>query len=90
MTAVTAAHVRTAAKTRVNESNLNSVMIGLQKYENFALDLLHRAVPFVGQLLHESGSFRYEKSNAAFKDLSARHRCLVFMRDSGLPASACD
>lgn len=33
---------------------------------------------------------KLEKNNAAFNDLSARHRCLVFMRDSGLPDSACD
>lgn len=31
-----------------------------------------------------------EKSNANFKKLSDRDRCLVFMRDSGLPDSACD
>lgn len=31
-----------------------------------------------------------EKSNAEFKKLSDRDRCLVFMRDSGLPDSACD
>ncbi|GCA49313.1 hypothetical protein KGO5_01756 [Sinorhizobium sp. KGO-5] len=30
-----------------------------------------------------------EKSNANFKKLSDRDRCLVFMRDSGLPDSAC-
>ncbi|NWJ24781.1 hypothetical protein [Rhizobium sp. RM] len=33
---------------------------------------------------------KLEKNNAAFMDLSARHRCLVFMRDSRLPDSACD
>ena len=31
-----------------------------------------------------------EKNNAAFNRLSDRDRCLVFMRDSGLPDSACD
>ncbi|RVK75416.1 hypothetical protein CN154_15035 [Sinorhizobium meliloti] len=31
-----------------------------------------------------------EKSNANFSKLSDRDRCLVFMRDSGLPDSACD
>jgi hypothetical protein len=30
-----------------------------------------------------------EKNNAAFKTLPARERCLVFMRDSGLPESSC-
>jgi hypothetical protein len=31
-----------------------------------------------------------EKNNASFRKLSDRDRCLVFMRDSGLPDSACD
>ncbi len=31
-----------------------------------------------------------EKSNAAFKNLSSRDRCLVIMRDSELPESNCD
>ncbi|NWJ24780.1 glycoside hydrolase family 19 protein [Rhizobium sp. RM] len=62
MTAVTAAQVRAAAKTRVNESNLNSVMIVLQKYgRDFGLDLPHRAVPLLAQLMHESGNFRYDR-----------------------------
>ncbi len=31
-----------------------------------------------------------EKNNASFRNMSDRHRCLVLMRDSGLPDSACD
>jgi hypothetical protein len=31
-----------------------------------------------------------EKNNANFRKLSDRDRCLVFMRDSGLPDEACD
>lgn len=31
-----------------------------------------------------------EKSNAKFRTLSAHDRCLVLMRDSGLPDSECD
>ncbi|KQR27243.1 hypothetical protein ASF91_19705 [Rhizobium sp. Leaf155] len=31
-----------------------------------------------------------EKNNATFRSLTPRHRCLAFMRDSGLPDSACD
>lgn len=31
-----------------------------------------------------------EKNNASFRSLSDRHRCLIFMRDSGLSDSACD
>ncbi|UXT47856.1 hypothetical protein FY136_00850 [Agrobacterium tumefaciens] len=31
-----------------------------------------------------------EKNNASFRNLTDRGRCLVFMRDSDLPDSACD
>lgn len=31
-----------------------------------------------------------EKSNAEFRSLDDRGKCLQFMRDSGLPDSACD
>lgn len=31
-----------------------------------------------------------EKNNAEFNRLSDRDRCLVFMRDSSLPAEACE
>jgi hypothetical protein len=31
-----------------------------------------------------------EKNNATFRNLPARERCRVFMRDSGLPADNCD
>ena len=33
---------------------------------------------------------KLENNNADFKRLSDRDRCRVFMRDSGLPDSACD
>lgn len=59
---ITAAHVRAAAKARVNDSNLNSVMIALDRYGAGAgLDMPHRAVAFLAQLMHESGSFRYDR-----------------------------
>ncbi|WP_421416595.1 glycoside hydrolase family 19 protein [Agrobacterium tumefaciens] len=62
MTAVTAAQVRAAAKTRVNESNLNSVIMALGKYgSEFGLDMPHRVVAFLAQLMHESGSFKYDR-----------------------------
>lgn len=62
MTAVSVSQVRAAAKGRVNESNLNSVMMALSKYgPSFGLDLPHRAVHFLSQLMHESGSFRYDR-----------------------------
>jgi len=31
-----------------------------------------------------------EHNNVAFKNMSLLQRCLAYMRDSGLPASACD
>ena len=31
-----------------------------------------------------------EKANETFRNLSARERCLAFMRDSGLPEQSCD
>ncbi|WP_313613392.1 hypothetical protein [Agrobacterium sp.] len=31
-----------------------------------------------------------EENNEAFRDLTPHHRCLVLMRDSKLPDSACD
>jgi len=31
-----------------------------------------------------------EKNNASFRNLTDRGRCLVFMRDSGLPDNTCD
>ena len=59
---ITAAHVRAAAKARVDESNLNSVLVALDRFGPAAgLDLAHRAVAFVSQLMHESGSFRYDR-----------------------------
>ncbi|KQR27244.1 chitinase [Rhizobium sp. Leaf155] len=62
MAKVTAAHVRAAAKSRVLESNLNSVMVALDDYGRmFGLDLVHRTVAFLAQLMHESGEFRYDR-----------------------------
>lgn len=33
---------------------------------------------------------KLEENNETFLSLTPRHRCLVFMRDSRLPDSACD
>lgn len=33
---------------------------------------------------------KLEQNNASFRNLDAHHRCLVFMRDSGLPDTTCD
>ncbi|KDR87719.1 chitinase [Agrobacterium sp. TS43] len=62
MTAVSVVQVRAAAKGRVDESNLNSIMMALSKYgPGVGLNLPHRAVQFLCQLMHESGSFRYDR-----------------------------
>lgn len=46
----------------MNESNFNSVMMALNKYgAECRLDLPHRAVAFLAQLLHEISSFRYDR-----------------------------
>ncbi|MGM4909109.1 glycoside hydrolase family 19 protein [Rhizobium sp. 768_B6_N1_8] len=62
MGSLTAQQIRAAAKTRVNESNLNSVLVALDRYGYmFGLDRLHRQVQFLAQLMHESGDFRYDR-----------------------------
>lgn len=33
---------------------------------------------------------KLEQNNASFRNLDARHRCIVFARDSGLPDTICD
>lgn len=59
---ITAAQVRAAAKARVNDSNLNSVMIALDRFgSGVGLDLPHREVAYLCQLMHESGEFRYDR-----------------------------
>ncbi len=62
MSSLTAQQIRAAAKTRANESNLNSVLVALDRYGYmFGLDSLHRQVQFLAQLMHESGDFRYDR-----------------------------
>src|SRR5688572_8635744 len=62
MSIIAATHLRAAAKSRVNESNLNSVMIALGRFgSDVGLDLPHRAVVFLSQLMHESGDFHYDR-----------------------------
>lgn len=59
---ITAEQVRRAAKVQVNASNLNSLLVALDRYGAVAgLDLPHRFVPFMSQVMHESGSFRYDR-----------------------------
>nr|WP_234842216.1 peptidoglycan-binding protein [Sinorhizobium meliloti] len=62
MSAITAQQVRAAAKGRVNESNLASVLVALDKYgERFGMDRPHRLAQYFAQLMHESGDFRYDR-----------------------------
>lgn len=59
---ITANQVRRAAKIKVNEDNLNSVLVSLGEYgDSVGLSLPHRAVPFFAQLMHESGSFKWDR-----------------------------
>jgi putative chitinase len=59
---ITADQIRRAAKGSVNAANLASVLVALDSYGEVAgLHLPHRFVPFMAQLMHESGSFRYDR-----------------------------
>ncbi|MDX0543956.1 glycoside hydrolase family 19 protein [Sinorhizobium medicae] len=62
MSAITAQHVRAAAKGKVNESNLASVLVALDMYgDRFGMDRQHRVAQYLAQLMHESGDFRYDR-----------------------------
>jgi putative chitinase len=53
--------IRKAAKHRVNVDNANSVIVSLDKYgAKVGLDQAHRVVHYLAQLMHESGSFKYD------------------------------
>lgn len=59
---VTAAHLRAAAKGAVNASNMNSVLLAMNRYgAELGMDKPHRAVQFYAQIMHESGDFRYDR-----------------------------
>lgn len=62
MSAITAQQIRSAAKGPVNESNLRSVLVALERYgDMFGLDKPHRLVPYFAQLGHESADFRFDR-----------------------------
>lgn len=62
MSVVTAQQIRLAAKGKVDAANLNSVLVALDRFGAGAgLDQLHRLVHYLAQLMHESGSFRYDQ-----------------------------
>ncbi|SEH51303.1 putative chitinase [Rhizobium tibeticum] len=59
---VTAQHIRVAALTPINETNMNSVLVSLDRYrDDFGMDRVHRVVQYLAQLMHESGDFRYDR-----------------------------
>ena len=59
---VTAAQVRAAAKARVNEANMNSVLIALDWFgPALGLDKPHRQAHLLAQLMHESGNFQFDQ-----------------------------
>ncbi|WP_243667511.1 hypothetical protein [Sinorhizobium medicae] len=62
MSAITVQHVRAAAKGKVNESILASVLVALEKYgDRFGMDRPHRLAQYFAQLMHESGDFHYDR-----------------------------
>jgi len=61
MSAITAQQIRMAAKAPVNEANMNSVLVALDKFgAGLGMDKLPRLVQYFAQIMHESGDFRYD------------------------------
>jgi putative chitinase len=59
---ITAQQIRASAKGAVNESNMNSVIVSLNQFGATAgLDKKCRLAQFIGQIMHESGDFRYDR-----------------------------
>ena len=59
---ITAQQIRTAAKAAGSAANLQSVLNSLDRYgADVGLDRLHRLVHYLAQLMHESGSFKFDK-----------------------------
>lgn len=59
---ISAQQLRSAAKGKVNEANMNSVLVALNEYgQRFGLHKPHRLAHFLAQIMHESGSFKYDK-----------------------------
>ncbi len=59
---ISPAQLRAAAKSRVNEANMLSLLGALDKYGAAAgLDRPHRLAQFLAQVMHESGDFRYDR-----------------------------
>jgi putative chitinase len=62
MSIITAAQIRAAAKSRVNEGNMNPVLVALDKFGlGLGLNRPHRVAHYLAQLMHESGAFRFDQ-----------------------------
>lgn len=59
---VTEAQIRKASKGTPNAANLKSVLASLEQYgADVGLDLPHRQAHYLAQLMHESGSFKWDQ-----------------------------
>lgn len=59
---ITEEKIRRICVGRPDPSNMRSFLLGLRDYGHIAgLDLPHRQVPYLAQLLHESAEFRYDR-----------------------------
>jgi putative chitinase len=62
MSVITAAHIRAAAKSRVNEGNMNSVLVALEKFGlGLGLNRPHRVAHYLAQLIHETDHHPFRK-----------------------------
>lgn len=59
---ITANQLRAMARGAPNAANLNSVLVAINAHgRSLGLDRPHRLAHYLAQLLHESGSFRYDR-----------------------------
>ncbi|MET3587373.1 putative chitinase [Pseudorhizobium tarimense] len=59
---ITAEQIRMAAKGKGSDRNMRSVLTSLEQYAaDVGLDRLHRLVHYLAQLMHESGSFKWDQ-----------------------------
>lgn len=58
---ISAQQLRSAAKGKVNESNMNSVLVALDQFgAKLEMDKPHILAQFFPQVMHESGDFKYD------------------------------
>lgn len=58
---ISAQQLRSAAKGKVNESNMNSVLVALDKFgADLGMNKPHILAQFFPQIMHESGDFKYD------------------------------